>query len=217
MNFAKKCICLLGICLLGVLFLSIFHRQILTAYAHWFVVHNAKPNADAIICLSGDRETRVPEGLRLWKNQYAKRLFVTAQKPKNKEFNQLELSHLQFAEAVTDRMQLDASWETLPSLSGGATSTFDEAEDALDMARKEGWKRIIIVTDEFHTRRSLLAFNKVFDKSGIEVQVAGATNEIFAVDDWWKSDRGILAYFSESVKFPIYLLWDHEPEVVRND
>jgi len=114
-------------------------------------------------------------------------------------------------------MNLDAKWQVLPSQSGGATSTFDEAEDALNLAQKEGWQRIIIVTDEFHTRRSLLAFKKVFKASGIAVQVAGAPNEVFAVDDWWQSDRGILAYFGETIKYPIYLLWDHEPKIVKND
>ena len=52
--------------------------------------------------------------------------------------------------------------------------TFDEAEDALVLGKREKWKRIIIVTDEFHTRRAHLAFQKVFDGSEIEVQVAGA-------------------------------------------
>ena len=36
----------------------------------WFVVRDAEPGADVIICLSGDRETRNPECLRLWKNGY---------------------------------------------------------------------------------------------------------------------------------------------------
>lgn len=197
--------------------LTFFHSQILTIYASLFVVGDARPGADAIICLSGDRETRTPESLRLWKDGYAKRLFVTEEKPKCKEFNSLELSHLQFARAVTARMKLDATWELLPSLTGGATSTFDEAADTLVMAHQEGWKRIILVTDEFHTRRSLLAFKKVFKGSGIEVEAAGAPNEVFAVDDWWKSDRGILAYFGETIKYPIYLLWDHEPRLVSND
>ena len=58
-------------------------------------------------------------------------------------------------------MQLDAVWEVLPSLTDGATSTFDEAADALAMAQKEGWGRIILVTDEFHTCRSLLAFKSI--------------------------------------------------------
>ena len=217
MSWKGKLIAVLGVPLACLLLLIFFHSQLLTLYAGLYVVSNATPGADAIICLSGDRETRNPECLRLWKEGYAKRLFVTADKPKNKEFNQLELSHLQFAQAVTKRMQLDALWELLPSLTDGATSTFDEAADALAMAQKEGWGRIILVTDEFHTRRSLLAFQKVFEGSSIEVQVAGAPNEVFGVDDWWKSDRGILAYFGETIKYPIYLLWDHEPKLVSND
>ena len=217
MSWKSKLIAVLAVPLACLLFLIIFHSQLLTIYAGFFVVSNANPGADAIICLSGDRETRNPECLRLWKEGYAKRLFVTAEKPKNKEFNQLELSHLQFAQAVTKRMQLDAVWELLPSLTDGATSTFDEAADALAMAQREGWERIILVTDEFHTRRSLLAFQKVFEGSSIEVEVAGASNEVFGVDDWWRSDRGILAYFGETIKYPIYLLWDHEPKLVSND
>jgi hypothetical protein len=216
-SFPKKVLTLLIILLVGFSFLLIFHSQLLTLYGTWFVVRNAQPGADAIICLSGDRETRTPECLRLWKDKFASRLFVTQEKPKNKEFNQLELSHLDFAEAVTKRMKLDAKWELLPSLSDGATSTYDEADDALVLAKAEGWRRIILVTDEFHTRRSLLAFEKVFEGSEVEVQVAGAPNEVFGVDDWWKSDRGILAYFGETIKYPIYLIWDHEPKLVSND
>ena len=203
-----------GTFLLGVF---LFRTPILSYYAYIFTLQNAEKGADAIICLSGDRETRNPESLRLWNQGYAQRLFVTEEKPKNKEFNLVELSHLEFAREVTKLMKLEAKWELLPSLTGGATSTFDEAEDALAYGERANWKRIIIVTDEFHTRRAHLAFRKVFAGSDITVQVAGAPNELFAIDDWWKSDRGILAYLCETIKYPLYLLWDHEPRIVRND
>ena len=113
-------------------------------------------------------------------------------------------------------MKLNAEWEVLPSLTGGATSTFDEAEDALSYATKKKWKRIIIVTDEFHTRRAHYAFEKIFANSGIGVEVAGSSNEVYAIDNWWKSDRGIMAYFGETIKFPVYWLWETEPKVVEN-
>ena len=201
----------------GLLFLFLFREPFLTLYARSFILQNAQKGADAIICLSGSRQTRTPECLRLWNRGYGRALYVTEEKPKNKEFHNLELSHLQFAREVTERMKLMARWELLPSLTGGATSTFDEAEDALALGKREKWKRIIIVTDEFHTRRAHLAFQKVFEGSEIEVQVAGAPNEVFAIDDWWQSDRGILAYMGETIKFPIYWLWDHEPKLVKND
>jgi uncharacterized SAM-binding protein YcdF (DUF218 family) len=59
-------------------------------------------------------------------------------------------------------MKLEASWKVIPSLTGGATSTFDEAKDALAYAKQKNWKRIIIVTDEFHTHRAHYALKKYF-------------------------------------------------------
>ena len=217
MRTVRYVLLLAGCALLFIFGLYLFRAPILTLYAHSFVLQNAQKGADAIICLSGSRGTRTPECLRLWNRGFGKRLFVTEEKPKSAEFYVIELSHLQFAQAVTQKMKLAAKWELLPSISGGATSTFDEAEDALAYAKKAGWRRIIIVTDEFHTRRAHLAFQKVFEGSDVEVEVAGAPNELFAVDDWWLSEKGILAYFGETVKYPIYWLWDHEPRLVRND
>ena len=194
-----------------------FHASLLARYAKWFHLQNATKGADAIICLSGGKFTRVPESLRLWNQGFAPLLFVTDEKPRNSNLKDLELSNLKFANEVTRRMKFQAKWELLPSTTGGATSTFDEAQDTLDYAEKKGWKKVILVTDEFHTRRSMLAFSKVFEGSQIGVQIAGAPNEIFDAMNWWKSDSGILAYFSESIKYPIYWLWDGEPKVVENN
>ena len=199
------------------LLLFLLHPFVLPGYAWLFQKQNATKGADAIICLSGERTTRVPESLRLWNRGFAKQLFVTAEKVKNKEFQKLELSHLGFANAVTKRMDLNVTWQLLPSLSGGATSTFDEAEDALALSLEKKWNRIIIVTDEFHTRRAHYAFQKIFEGSGVKVEVAGAPNELFSIEDWWKSDRGIMAYFGETIKFPVYFFSSSEPKLVRND
>jgi len=57
----------------------------------------------------------------------------------------------------------------------------------------------------------------VFDKSGIEVQVGYANNEIFDATNWWTSDVGISSFVLETIKYPIYLFWSEEPELVRND
>ena len=206
-----------GLAVVFLLAVYLLHPIVLPGYARFFQNQNATKGADAIICLSGGRTTRVVESLRLWNQGYANELFVTSEKPRNTEFAKLELNHLQFAEAVTRKMKLEAIWMVLPSLTGGATSTFDEAEDALAYAKEKNWKRIIIVTDEFHTRRALYAFNKIFAESDIRVEVAGAANEVFSTENWWKSDRGIMAYLGESIKFPVYLLWNSEPKVVKNN
>jgi uncharacterized SAM-binding protein YcdF (DUF218 family) len=195
----------------------IFRVPILTGYANWFIKDNATKGADAIIILSGGRMTRVPKGLELWSKGYAPLLCLTASKPLNAKYRHLHRSNFEFARAVVREADLNATFTVIPSLGDGATSTFDEAADALAFSKERKWTRIIIVTDGFHTRRALLAFEKVFDDSGIEVQAAAVPNDIFDATNWWTSDRGISSFVLETVKYPVYFFWSEEPTVVRND
>lgn len=217
MSWGKKALWVVSALFLVFVLVLIFRKPLLTGYAGLFSVHTANKGADALVCLSGGKTTRVPETLRLWRQGYGPSIYLTNEKKRNKEFSKLKTSDLEFAREVVKKMELNATWETIPSLGDGATSTFDEAEDVLAFGKSKGWKRIIIVTDEFHTRRARYAFEKIFDDSGIEVEVAGASNEIFSDDDWWQSDSGISCYFLETIKFPVYLFWDKEPTVVRNN
>lgn len=217
MSRSKKILWVISFLFLVLVFAFIFRKPLLTGYARFFSLQTADKGADAIVCLSGGKVTRVPEALRLWNHGYASSIYLTDEKKLNREFSKLESGNLRFAQEVVSELELNATWETIPSLTGGATSTFDEAEDVLAYAKQKDWKRIIIVTDEFHTRRACYAFEKIFDGSGIEVETAGASNEVFSDDNWWQSDRGISSYVLETIKFPVYLFWDQEPTVVRND
>jgi uncharacterized SAM-binding protein YcdF (DUF218 family) len=217
MSRHKKALWVLSFLFLVLFLFLLFRKPLLTGYARMFGVQTASKGANALVCLSGGKSTRVPETIRLWNHGYAPSIYLTQGKRANKEFSNLEKSNLWFARSVTKQMELNATWETIPSLSGGATSTFDEAEDVLAFGKEKGWNRIIIVTDEFHTRRAHYAFEKIFSGSGIDVEVAGAMNDVFSDDDWWESDSGISCYILETIKFPIYLFWDYEPTIVRND
>ncbi len=203
--------------LLIVLLGWLFRAPLLTSYANWFIKDNATKGADAIVILSGSNATRVPKALKLWAQGYAPALFVTEVRPPAPAYKHLRYNNLEFAHKVAEAGEYNATFAEIPSLDGGATSTFDEAADALVYAKKRGWKRLIIVTDGFHTRRALLAFEKIFDESGIEVQVAATSNDVFNSSNWWTSDRGISVYVLETIKFPVYFFWSEEPKVVRND
>ena len=106
---------------------------------------------------------------------------------------------------------------TVPSLKGGATSTFDEAYDLRKFSEKEGFKRLILVTDAFHTRRAYHAFQTVFSGSGIRLEMSAARNDIYNELNWWTSDQGISAYVLESIKYPVYLLSSRNASFIRND
>ena len=51
----------------GLIVVSFYkHESILTAYAKFFNINNAKPGADALVVLSGGKFTRIPHALKLY-------------------------------------------------------------------------------------------------------------------------------------------------------
>ena len=92
--------------------------------------------------------------------RFGDKLFVTAERPRNREFAKLELSHLAFARAVAKEMELNASWGDPSFVVRRSNFSFDEAEDALAFAKEKNGRKIIIVTDEFHTRRAIMLLRK---------------------------------------------------------
>jgi len=193
-----------------VLFLTIL-PYLLNAYAGVFTKKKLYKNADAIIILSGNPITRVPRAIELFKDGISKNIFMT-QTPNN--------AHVIQKNSVSIIMKTEnVDFFVLPSLKHGATSTFDEARDVAMYAKKNGWKKIIIVTDEFHSSRAYYAFNKVFKllKNKTEVGIATAKNDVFSTENWWLSDSGISAYILEALKFSVYLFKSSNLEYVEQE
>ena len=204
--------------LIILLLVWLFRVFILTCYDNFFFIDNASTGADAMSVLSGGKVTRTPKGIDLWKKNFAPLIFLTDEKQRNSDYQHLAISNLEFARRVAKHSSINnIPWAIVPSTSGGATSTFDEAEDTLIFAKKRKWKHIIIVTDHFHTRRALHAFKKAFRKSGIKVEVGAAKNEIFDATNWWTCDSGISSIVLETIKYPIYVFWKTEPKIIRNN
>ena len=197
------------------LFLSItlllFVTYTLTPYAELFKKEKLYKNVDAIIILSGNPKTRSKRAIELFNGKVSDKIYMTetpstAHKEQKKVLNKIfNLEGVKF--------------DVLPSLNGGATSTFDEARDAVVYAKKMGWNSIIIVTDEFHSARAYYAFSKVFKllKSKTKIGIATAKNDIFNVNNWWKSDTGISAYVLEALKFIVYIFKSSNLEFIEQE
>ena len=194
------------------------YKAVLTGYARFFIVNNITVDSNAsILILSGGPFTRIPKALELYKKGYGKRLLLTTERPLNSKLAHLAFTNEQIAPEIAKMLSTPATFESVPSLKGGATSTFDEAHDLLVYCIKENIKHLIIVTDAFHTRRALYAFKKIFQGSSIKIEAAAAFNEVYSEENWWRSDRGIAAYLLEPIKFAVYLLSDQNVSFVKND
>ena len=91
-----------------------------------------------------------------------------------------------------------------------ATSSFEEAQIHLDHLLAGGEnqtvapRRVLIVTEWFHTSRARWIFRRVFAGSGITVD-AGASGREW-VEHWWKDEWAFLGLFDEYLKWIYYLM-----------
>ena len=194
------------------------YEVLLKGYARFFTIDNATSGMEAtIVVLSGSKVTRIPKALELYTAGYGTRLLLTTERSWNLKINLIETTQEQLAKKIAKILGIQAKFESVRSLKGGATSTFDEAYDLLAFCNKENLRHIIIVTDSYHTRRALFAFKKVFKGTNIKVEVSAAPNEIFNEENWWYSDLGILSYVSEPIKFVAYLLYEQNVPFIKND
>jgi uncharacterized SAM-binding protein YcdF (DUF218 family) len=65
-------------------------------------------------------------------------------------------------------------------------NTAHEAAAAHRIVRERGWTSIIVVTSPYHTRRSLFAFQREMQGTGIDVQVRGTRYDDIDPERWWK-------------------------------
>lgn len=197
------------ILILAILFLFIFYFRdwLLREYALLFEVDNAKKGADAIIVLAGNYKTRAQKACSLYKDGYAKEIFITSAKEYN-DFsyipNEINLTKL----ILINECNLIPI--LIPSQKNGATSTIDEAIDFAYFTKNSDIKHIILVTDAFHTKRSLYTFKKIAKKFDLNItfEVAAAKNKIYDSSNWYKTEKGLQDYVTESAKTILYLFID---------
>ncbi|WP_419770302.1 MAG: YdcF family protein [Candidatus Marinarcus sp.] len=184
-----------------------FSEKILTSYASYFTLDTATKGADVVFILGGNPKTRPAKAIELVKNGYSKQILMTNIKDKALKYQEL----FETEEELTSRI-LKSENETLKIIKcikeDGATSTFDEAYTLAKYSKENKLTHLIIVTDAFHTRRALYAFEKVFKIQGmknIKLEIAPARNGVYLENNWWKTEKGLRSYIIEPIKYFFYM------------
>lgn len=88
-----------------------------------------------------------------------------------------------------------------------STSTFEEADEALQYIKTKGWKKVGIISSEYHIRRVRGTFEDHFeDEENIELLFFSADSPRFNQDSWWQDEESFLLCFSEYLKLFYYFL-----------
>ena len=83
-------------------------------------------------------------------------------------------------------------------------STFEESEEILGYSVAQGFKRIMIISSKFHTRRIDKVFRKKFREKGIEIVIRGAVPKSYKTDTWWQEESGMIFVTNEYLKLLYY-------------
>jgi len=196
----------------------IFKKEILTYYANSFIVDNSTKNADMILILSGNMITRVKEAINLKKEGYSKKIFITTVKNYSTKYPHILKSRSELLKEIMNFENVNINY--IPSYKNGATSTIDEAKDMAIYLSKNSMKRIILVTDDYHTRRALYIFKKIFKKNNIKtkVQIRAIYNTTYTSSNWYLFESGIITYLLiEPIKTLLYYLIDDNLEIIKNN
>lgn len=180
---------------------SILLIIIVANLGNYLVVNDELHKADAIVVFSGDNGPRTEKGVELLKEGLGDYLILSG----GIVYDDVTMAELMKNHALRlgvpeDKILLDDK----------ASTTNENAEFTKEIIEENNFKSVIVVTSEYHSRRSKLAMEKalentLIDGESIEVMVAHSTEEKFT-SKWWTSGNSVLIVISEYLKLIGYWL-----------
>lgn len=179
------------------------------AAAQLLIVKSDLPIADAIVVLSGSSTyiERADWAARLYLEGRAPVVILTDDKSisgwngaeeRNPYFYELAAKRLQQGGVPADRIQV---------ASGPALGTYEESLVLRDYATAHKFKRLLVVTSAYHSRRALWSMRRACEGSGIEVGIDSPAPgwQTPAPSTWWWHRWGWKVVAGEYAKMIYYL------------
>jgi uncharacterized SAM-binding protein YcdF (DUF218 family) len=184
--------------------------------ARWLVVSDTDASAsrgseiEVVAVLAGSSQylERTAQAARIWREHRAARVVLT-----NDGEPSGWLSSEQRNPLFVERARWALEREGIPSerieaLPRVVSSTYEEAVALREYATMRGVRSLEVVTSPYHTRRAGWILRRVFDGSGVEIEVVAASPDDDAPTNatWWLHARGWHDVAGEYVKFAYYAL-----------
>jgi uncharacterized SAM-binding protein YcdF (DUF218 family) len=164
-----------------------------------FLIVNQPRKSDVIVILAGETEKRPARGLELLSQGFAPRLILDVPAEATiYQWNQLEL-----AQQYVENLPQAAVISLCPI---HALSTKGEAQDVSGCLTKIGALRVLLVTSDFHTRRTLSTFKLLCPQYDFSVAAAFDQREFGA--QWWRRRQWAKVNFDEWIRLVWWQLVD---------
>jgi uncharacterized SAM-binding protein YcdF (DUF218 family) len=197
---------LLAILFVLVLLLAIYlvRRPLLRFIGESWVVEDTLEHADAIIVLSDDNfyADRATHAAELYRHGMAPLVVASGRRLR---------PYAGIAELMEhDLIERGVPKDKILAFAHEADNTREEAEALAPQAVQHKWRSVIIVTSNYHTRRTRYIFTRVFPAS-IQVRVSGARDGDFDPDTWWQRRISVKELTREMAGM-LVAIWELEGE-----
>ena len=103
--------------------------------------------------------------------------------------------------SIADMMEHDLESFGVPAkaivkLSHRAGNTREEAVETARLIQTRGWKHVVVVTSNYHARRTRFIYGRVLPPS-VSFRVSGARDSEFDPSRWWETRQGQKLFLSE--------------------
>jgi uncharacterized SAM-binding protein YcdF (DUF218 family) len=168
--------------------LVVFHSQILGALGGYLVHQDPPQKADAVLVLAGDGwGDRILTAAQLVRDGYAPKVLVSGPD------GAYGLHESDLAIPFAVKHGYPQSYFVAAVHTGRSTRA--EAVELMPEIRREGIRRMLLVTSNFHTRRAGRIFREV--APDLTILVVGAPDRNYTPDGWWHNREGQKTFVTE--------------------
>jgi uncharacterized SAM-binding protein YcdF (DUF218 family) len=171
--------------------LYLVRYPLLRAAGRVWIVEQAPEQADAIVVLGDNyRSERTERAAELFRAGWAPRVVASGRM-------------LRPYSSVAELMRRDLRQDNVPEaaivvFSHSALNTRDEITALAQLFRQQGWRKILLVTSSYHSRRTAYVCRRILSP-GTEFHVIAAHDSSYDPDSWWKTRLGLNLFFHEAV------------------
>jgi len=192
---------LLLLCFLCLLLgLYLIHDPLLRLAGSYWIADQSPVPADAIVMLGDDNYSadRAARAAQLYREGWAPRVVASGR-------------YLRPYASIAELEEHDLTDRGVPKsavvrFAHHATNTKDEAAALSQLISSRGWKRILLVTSSYHTRRSLYLAEREFP-SGTVLRVVAAPDSDYDPREWWRTRDGLKIFTHECVGM-VVSIWE---------
>jgi len=166
-------------------------------------------HADAIFVLAGTRMERPLEAVTLYKEGWAPKIVLSPGRPEPSE-RLIRAEGVRYpleSEVTRDAIiQLGVPADAVAATDGYVDNTGEEANLLRAMVKVNHWRRVIIVTSKYHTRRAHFAFRRGLENTGAEPIIRASRYDPSDPAHWLRSRADVRFASSEWLKLIVYRL-----------